>query len=157
MITLDEFHRFIEHNLAYEQKLISILDDLGRQIYLDNLGQLHSNYGKTIKVEGMEKYNLSIYRRSLELSEIFNHDGPVTCHAFRSFPNSKSFPRHSDPDDVYLQILFGEFTLNFDDVSIHLKQEDRHYIKANRPHWATHNDSCLFLSFGIEKFLVDKL
>ena len=51
MITIDEFENFIQYDLVYEQKLISVLDDLGRQIYIDDLGQLHSNYGKTVKVE----------------------------------------------------------------------------------------------------------
>lgn len=157
MLTLDEFDNFIQHDLVYEQRLIYIIDNEIKVKHLDNLGQLHSNYGKTIKVEGMEKYNSSIFNKSLELGKKFNHNGPVTCHAFRSFPESKSFLKHTDPDDVYLQVLFGKFTLNFEDDLIILKEGDTCHIKSNRPHWATHNDTCLFLSFGIEKFLIDKL
>lgn len=157
MITIDEFHNFIERDLVYEQRLIYVIDDDIKIKQLDNLGQLHSNYGKTIKVEGMEKYNYSIFTRCLELSKMFNHNGPVTCHAFRSFPNSKSFPKHTDPDDVFLHVISGQFKLNFEDDSIDLKAGDIYSIEANRPHWAIHNHDCLFLSFGIEKFLVDKL
>lgn len=161
MITLDEFQNFIEHDLAYEQRLVYIIDDDCKTKHIDNVGQLHSNYGKTIKVEGMEKYNSSIFNKTLEIAKTFSHDGPVTCHAFRSFENSKSFPKHTDPDDVFLQVICGEFVLHHlvhdIDTSIKLKEGDTFYIEANEPHWAIHTSPCLFLSFGLEKFLVNKL
>lgn len=157
MITLDEFHNFIERPLVYEQKLISIIDHLSRQIYLNDLGQFHSNYGKTIKVEGMEKYNPIIFQKTLDFSKKFSHYGPVTCHVFRSFEDSKSFLRHTDPDDVIIEVLHGEFDLHLDSEVISLKSGDNFFISANTPHWAIHKKSCLFLSFGLEKFLIDKL
>jgi hypothetical protein len=61
MITIEEFENFLLTNFPYEQKIISIIDDFGHQIVMENLGQLHSNYGKTIKVESFEKYNKEIY------------------------------------------------------------------------------------------------
>lgn len=157
MITLDEFHHFIEQNLVYEEQLISIIDDQGKQIFLDNLGQLHSNYGKTIKVEGMEKYNSKIFKKCKFLAKKYSHIGPVTCHAFRSFDNSISFPMHTDPDDVYLHVVWGQKKIQFDNFEVQLKKGDRFLIPANTPHKAVNEKPSLMLSFGLEKFLVDKL
>ena len=157
MITLCEFNNFIESDLVYAEKLISVIDDFGKQIVLDNLGQLHSNYGKTIKIEGMEKYNESLFNECIKLSKLFKHSGPTTCHAFYSFENSKSFPRHFDLDDVFIKVIEGQFKLNFDNESFDLTKENTFFIPANTPHWATHEHCCLFLSFGFEKYLTEKI
>lgn len=157
MLTIDEFHNFIEQSLVYEQKLISIIDHLGRQILLDDLGQFHSNYGKTIKVEGMEKYDSFLFEKCEQLKQKYNHNGPVTCHVFRSFENSKSFPQHVDPDNVILNVLWGEKKIKFEEREIILKENDELFIPANTPHQAINEKESLMLSFGLEKFLVDKL
>jgi len=157
MITVDEFNSFIEQNLVYEEQLISIINYQGQQIFLDNLGQLHSNYGQTIKVEGMEKYNSFIFNECKKLSVLYNHEGPITCHAFRAFDSSNSFPKHCDPDDVYLFVVDGQFDLNIKEKKYTLKKGDNFFISAGEPHFATHNHSCLILSFGLEKFLVNKI
>lgn len=157
MITIDEFDNFIENNLVYEENLISIINYQGQQIFLDNLGQFHSNYGQTIKVEGMEKYNNSIFNECKRLSKLYNHEGPITCHAFRAFGNSKSFPKHSDPDNVHLLVSEGQFELNVNDSVYTLKKGDVFFIPSGESHFGIHTHSCLILSFGLEKFLVDKL
>ena len=157
MLTLDEFHAFIERDLVYEQKLISIIDYQGRQILLDSLGQLHSNYGKTIKVEGMEKYNLKIFQKCKSIAKKYNHKGPVTCHAFRAFENSGTFPMHTDPDDVLLYVVWGKKIIKFEKYDIVIKKGGKYFIPANTPHRAVNEKSSLMLSFGLEKFLIDKL
>lgn len=157
MITLGEFHNFIEQNLVYEEKLISIIDYQGKQILLDNLGQLHSNYGKTIKVEGMEKYNSKIFKKCKFLTKRYNHNGPVTCHAFRAFENSYSFSMHTDPDDVYLHVIWGQKIIKFENYDITIKKGGKHFIPANTPHRAINEKPSLMLSFGLEKFLINKL
>ena len=157
MITISEFENFIQHEIVYQQNIISIIDDLGRQIYLSNLGQLHSNYGKTIKVESMEKYNDKIFNKCKGLAEFYKHTGPVTCHAFRSFQNSKSFGPHVDPDDVYLLVVYGTKNIYHEGKMNTLNYGDSLFIPSNTIHEAFNYKESITLSFGLEKFLIDKL
>lgn len=156
MITIGEFENFITKNICYEQRIISIIDDLGRQIFLEDLGQLHKNYGKTIKIESMEKYNQTLYNYCEQLKKTYNHFAPITCHAFRSFENSKSFSEHTDPDDVFLFVIFGEKKMIVDNVEVVLREGDTFFIPSNTKHQAINEKESLMLSFGLENFLVDK-
>lgn len=157
MITILEFQKFIETDLVYEQKIISIIDDLGRQINLTNLGQLHSNYGKTIKVENMEKYNEHIFFECEFLKTKFNHRGPVTCHAFRAFPNSKSFGLHTDPDDVIIRVIEGRKKIMVNNIMNELISNSEIFIPKNTPHEVKNEYDSLILSFGLENFYVKKI
>lgn len=157
MISIDEFESFIQNDIVYQQNLISIIDDLGKQIYLSNLGQLHSNYGKTIKLEGMEKYNEKIYSECLKLAKEYLHYGPVTCHIFRAFPDSKSFGPHRDLDDVLICVSEGQKTIYVDGVKKILNMGDRIFIKRDTLHEVINEKDSLILSFGLERFLVDKV
>jgi mannose-6-phosphate isomerase-like protein (cupin superfamily) len=158
MITIEEFENFLLTNFPYEQKIISIIDDFGHQIVMENLGQLHSNYGKTIKVESFEKYNKEIYHYCELLKKKYSHDGPVTCHVFKSFKNSKSFPMHEDLDDVFIFVIDGEKTFEFEnDKNQTLKKNESIFIKSGKKHKALNEKESLILSFGIEKFYKDKI
>jgi mannose-6-phosphate isomerase-like protein (cupin superfamily) len=157
MIDLCEFEKLILQDLVYDEKLISIIDDLGRQIYLDRLGDLYKHHGSTIKVEGLEKYNESLFKKCFEIGQKYNHFGPVTCHAFRGFLNSFSFPLHTDPDDVLLYMIYGEKKIIIGDDEMYLKAGDEIFIPANTKHRAIYTGDSLMLSFGLEKFLVNKL
>lgn len=158
MITICEYERLITSDLPYEQKIISIIDDFGRQIFLDNLGQLHSNFGKTVKIESMEKYNFSIYDYCNYLKMMYNHNGPVTCHLFKSYENSKSFDLHFDPDDVLLFNVFGEKNIAFENgEEVILKTNEVLFIPSGKKHKAINRKESLMLSFGLEKFFVEKI
>ncbi len=157
MITIEKFEKFIFEESVYQENIISIIDDLGRQIFLENLGQLQKNFGKTIKVESMEKFNFEIYNFCECLKVKYNHKGPVTCHAFRAFENSKSFPQHTDPDDVFLFVIFGEKKIILEGRTIILKEGDSLFIPSNTAHQAINEKESLMLSFGLEKFLIDKI
>lgn len=157
MIDLCEFEKFIVRDLPYDEKLISIIDDLGRQIYLDHLGDLYKHHGCTIKVEGLEKYDKSLFLKCNEIGQKYNHFGPITCHAFRGFINSFSFPLHTDPDDVLLHMIYGKKKILIDGIERIMEAGDEIYIPANTKHQAFYIDDSLMLSFGLEKFLVNKL
>lgn len=157
MIDLCEFEKFIVQDLPYDEKLISIIDNQGRQIYLDCLGDLYKHHGCTVKVEGLEKYNESLFLKCKEIGQKYNHFGPVTCHAFRGFENSFSFPLHTDPDDVLLLMLYGEKKIMIEEKEITIKTGDEIFIPANTKHKAIYTGDSLMLSFGLEKFLVNKL
>lgn len=157
MITLDEFENFVHTDLVYEQKIISVIDDQSRQILIDSIGDLYKYTNCTIKLEQMEKYNRSIFQECRYLSTKYFHFGPVTCHAFLAFKDSKSFGLHTDPDDVIIQCIFGSKTLFAKGTKHVLKSGDSIYIPANTPHEIVNEEKSLILSFGMEKFYVDKV
>jgi len=153
MITLQEFEKIIENNLIYQQHLLYYIDTEGRENTINDIGHLHSVYNHCIKLEGLEKYNENIFN----YCKSFSHNGPVTCHAFRSFKNSKSFPEHTDPDDVFVEVIHGSLNLILGGKSIILNKGKTIFIPANTKHQAINDEESLILSFGLEKFLIDKL
>jgi len=153
MITLEEFENFIQNDIVYLQRLLYYIDGAGRQIQIDNLGHLHSCYGKTIKMEGVEKLNRKIFN----FCKSFKHNGPVTCHIFRSFAGSPSFPLHKDPDDVLLYMIQGNKDLYIYNNTVTIEEGKQFFITANIPHQAINTSDSLMLSIGFEKFLVDKI
>jgi mannose-6-phosphate isomerase-like protein (cupin superfamily) len=157
MITLNEFENFLYTDLVYEQKIVSVIDDDSKQILIENIRQLHDYTNCTIKLEQMEKYNRSIFQECRFLSTKYFHFGPVTCHAFLAFKDSKSFGLHTDPDDVIIHCISGSKTLYVKDQKRILKSGDHVYIPANTPHEIINEDKSLILSFGLEKFYVDKV
>jgi mannose-6-phosphate isomerase-like protein (cupin superfamily) len=157
MIKLSGFEEFIHSDLVYQQKIISVIDENSRQIVLNNLAELYSYTSCTIKLEQMEKYNKQIFDYCHFLSANHNHYGPVTCHAFRAFRQSMSFGLHTDPDDVILYCIHGKKKMVVDGNEYILKPHDTLFIPANTPHEAINDDESLMLSFGLEKFYVEKL
>lgn len=157
MITYDELDNFIFSNYAIQEKIVNVIDDYGRQIVIESLPQLMSFHRCTIKVQSMEKYNESFYKRCLELKLKFKHPGPVTCHVFRAFENSQSFGMHTDPDDVFLYVVEGSKTIEIDGTLNELNPGDSLFIKAGTPHKAHNIQASLMLSFGLEKFMIDKV
>lgn len=156
MISLDEVVGFLHNPLPYEQKLVSIINDKGEQIPLSHFSELYSVQNKTIKVEGMERYSMAIHNRCGWYRIKHVHTGPITCHAFIAQENSPSFGMHTDPDDVIIHCVDGEKSLIIDDKYITLKAGEEVFIPANTPHKALNEKSAFTLSFGLEKYLVDK-
>ena len=81
----------------------------------------------------------------------------MTCHGFWSFKNSKSFPEHIDPIDVFVEVIYGSLNLILDGKSIILNKGETILIPANIKHQAVNDEESLILSFGLEKFLIDKI
>lgn len=152
MITIEEFDSFVQHDVVFDQKLLFYIED-GKEYFIKNLGHLHSNYGKTLKMECGERYNNKIYN----FCKSFNYFGPVTCHIYRAYSNSDSFKLHTDPDDVLLKMLEGQKIFEIDGKETILKQGEEIFIPANTPHRAINTNDSLMLSIGFEKFLIDKV
>lgn len=157
MLTIVDFESFILSDLPYQQLILSVIDDLGRQIYLSNQADLFSYDKCTVKLEGMEKFNQQIYSYCEHIKIKYNHRAPVTCHAFRSFKQSKSFGLHADPDDIIILGCEGTKSLIVNQTSVELRAGEEIYIPANTPHLATNFEDSLILSFGLENFLVEKI
>jgi mannose-6-phosphate isomerase-like protein (cupin superfamily) len=151
---LDEL---ILHPVSYEQRMISIIDNSGRQIVLESTGELFQYPNHTIKVEGLEKYSTEIENYIQQLKEQYRHVGPVTCHAFKSFKNSSSFGKHSDPDNVLLLVVEGVKHMIYNDIIHELRKDQSLFIPANSQHCAINNEESLMLSFGLESYFCKKL
>lgn len=112
---------------------------------------------KAFKIEGYEKLNLNLFDECRYLAEHFKHHGPVTCHLFRSPKASESFPTHTDPDDVVLYMVSGSKVIEGSQGEVLLEAGDILYIPAGTPHRAINTADSIMLSFGLERFLVEKL
>jgi mannose-6-phosphate isomerase-like protein (cupin superfamily) len=157
MLLYSEFEKFALSNYALEEKIVNIIDDTGRQIVIESVSQFLSYQNCTIKIQSMEKYNRAIFAKCQELVLQLKHDGPVTCHAFRAYPDSTSFDMHTDPDNVYLFVTEGLKTMEVDGKYIQLSAGQSILIPANTPHQAHNTHSSLMLSFGLEKFMIEKI
>jgi len=156
MLTLQEFDYIIHDNIVYDLQLLNYIDSEGKDHVVKDLGTLHSlvaSQNCSIKLEGLDYYNKELYDCCLS----FNHTGPVTCHAFRAFKNSKSFPAHEDPYDVVLRVMYGTKHIIMNEQEIVLKEGDQLFIPKNTMHEAINKEESLILSFGLEKFLIDKM
>jgi mannose-6-phosphate isomerase-like protein (cupin superfamily) len=156
MIKLNDVVEFIHNPLAYEQKLVSIINTKGEQILLSSFSELYNDPNSTIKVEGLEKFSIETYNKCQYLGLKYNHKGPITCHAFIAKDGAPSFPLHTDPDDVIILCVEGTKKLLIENEYIILQAGDDVYIPANTPHQAFNENAAFTLSFGLEKFLKDK-
>lgn len=156
MLTYDEFEKFSLSNYALEEKIVSVIDYHGRQIQIESVSQFLSYENCTVKIQSMEKYNSDIYNYCKHLAKVRNHNGPITCHAFRAYSNSVSFDLHTDPDDVFLYVTQGLKNIQIENRYILLGVGESLFIPANTPHRALNQYSSLMLSFGLEKFMCDK-
>jgi mannose-6-phosphate isomerase-like protein (cupin superfamily) len=159
MITSDEAYRALSHTLLYEQKLVYAIDFEHRQIPLSNFGELvkHRVAGCSIKVEGMERFSSDIFSKGLHYAIAHKHSGPVTCHMFISPAGSPSFPMHIDPDDVIIHGCEGVKHMVVDNQSFDITPNSFLYIPYNTPHMALNHCDAITLSFGLERYLKDKI
>ena len=155
-IRLDEVVEFIHNPLAYEQKLVSIINTKGEQITLSSFNELYRDELTTIKVEGFEKYSIDVWNKCQQLGLAYNHPGPITCHAFIAKRDSPSFKLHTDPDDVIIYCVEGSKKLLIEDCYTTLTSGMQVYIPANTPHQAFNDSESFTLSFGLENYLKDK-
>ena len=88
----------------------------------------------TLKVEG------------IELLANWEHG---TIHAFRYWKNSSSFPVHTDPVDVIIEVHEGEKFIEIDKKMHNLVKGEAISIPANTPHRALNEKEGLMLSYGL--------
>jgi quercetin dioxygenase-like cupin family protein len=135
--------------------MIDIIHKGSNSFFIDNDGRDHhiplfstSRYiaeGKfTVKIEGLEKHYKSI-----------THDLGITkkhsVHLYISPKDSKSFPTHTDPIDVFIYVIEGIKTMEVD-KSIHtIKAGEYISIPAETPHRAINIHDSTMLSIGIKK------
>lgn len=157
MISSDELIEFLTHQLPYEQKIVSYIDKNGLQHYINKFSEIPSLNNITLKIEGMERYSSSVWSFCKEVSKELDFNGPMTAHCFYANPNSPSFGKHTDPDDVLIYCTEGIKTLFVEETYFKLNPGDSVFIPANTPHEITNEYKSVILSFGFEKFFIEKL
>ncbi len=156
MIDSSEIIQFLHNELAYEQKLVSLINKKGEQIPLLSFSQLYTDEPKTIKVEGMERFSKEVYELCQHFRYLHSFVGPVTCHAFIAQEGSPSFPMHTDPDDVIIYCCDGRKSMDINGQHITLEVGESVWIPANTPHRALNEHASTMLSIGLERYLIDK-
>lgn len=142
----------------YEQQLIKFLLTPRICVTSANMNTtLEYLQNKVLKIEGLEKLSSKLHSVCAMIAQAFDHNGPVTCHLFQSPENALSFPIHTDPDDVYLYVVSGTKTMIVDGIECVIEKGERLFIPKNTPHQAINNHPSQMLSFGLERFLQDKL
>lgn len=143
--------------IPYKERIVSIIDNEGRDSILKNPFELSKYNHSTIKIENIEKYNQEIFDYCKKLALHYEHNGPVTCHAFYATKDAYAFPMHTDSDDVYILCVEGTKTLMVENKKVILNKDESIFIPANTPHCATNHYKSLMLSFGLENFIQNKL
>ena len=83
MITKSQFLSIISSDIAYEQNMVYAIDENGREHLMKNFADTLANKDtNSIKIERMEAYNAEIFSYCLELEDMYEHSGPITCHLF---------------------------------------------------------------------------
>lgn len=157
MFSVYRMLEMLYNDLMYQQGLVSYIDENGLQHYVNKFSDILGKESISIKLEGMEKFNQEFWNKGKELALRYNHNGPVTCHLFYAKENSPSFGMHTDPDDVIIICIEGKKTLIVDSEYITLNPGEEVYIPYNTPHQALNEYEALTLSYGLERFIEDKM
>ena len=72
-----------------------------------------------------------------------------TIHAFRYWKDSPSFPEHTDPVDVIIEVQEGEKFIEIDGKMNNLVKGESISIPANTTHRALNEKEGLMLSYGL--------
>ena len=158
MINESELFKYVSKLYPYEQKDISVIDNLGRQIILDDFYELMKMRESpfTIKIESMEKYSPELYQMSIDYAKLYEHEGPVTCHVFWAREGDCSFPEHIDLDDVVIHCASGTKHMTVEGNDRFIEEGYHIFIPAGTKHQAMNTSDSIMLSFGLERFSIEK-
>jgi mannose-6-phosphate isomerase-like protein (cupin superfamily) len=158
VITESELFNYISSSYPYEQKDISVIDNLGRQIIVDDFPQLLKMrmMPYTVKIESMEKYSHSFFNKAKKYAKLYNHYGPITCHLFWARENDYSFSEHEDLDDVIIHCAQGIKHMIIEGIDSYIEAGQHILIPAGVKHRALNTTGSIMLSFGLERFSIEK-
>jgi mannose-6-phosphate isomerase-like protein (cupin superfamily) len=157
MFSIYKVMEILYNDLIYEQRLVSYIDEDGLQHYANSFPEILRKNRISIKIEGMEKFSRHYFEYGKKLANQYGHNGPVTCHLFYAKENSPSFGMHTDPDDVIIYCVEGKKTMIIEDVYTVIEPGEEVYIPRGTLHQALNEYEALTLSYGLERFIEDKL
>lgn len=168
---------------AYEQKSVLIVGAAQSRPAEGAAEALDAIYdtGDTVKVQDYEKLSAFMHDFCSQLpgrlKRLTQHFGPVSCHLFLAQQFSPSFGIHADPDDVLIYVVEGVKTICTYGHSSELHKRpgtqlvelpclrEEYTLSAGQalfvPHGTLHqainNEASVMLSFGLERFTLEKL
>jgi mannose-6-phosphate isomerase-like protein (cupin superfamily) len=142
---------------CYEHGLLWCIRNGATQQIFNQMEYLEFSQDNPVKIEGIERFNKTIYHASLALGMYLNHDGPVSCHLFLSPKDSLSFPFHQDMEDVVIYMVSGGKSFEGVSGEVEMTAGDSIYIPRGVLHRAVNTNSSVMLSFGLERYLEEKL
>ena len=156
MLDLD---RILMSPYAYEQGLVKMIGEDGKQHTLETVGDYAkaSHKNVTIKIEGMERLNRMMFDITNKAARGVLHDGPVSCHCFIAKRMAPSFPNHQDPDGVMIYVVEGTKLLHVGGEEHWLRTGATITLAPDVMHRAENREASVMLSFGFEKFMTEKL
>lgn len=158
-ITKEDLHidEMLFNPYSYQQQFIKIIVSPDICINAANVAEVIEHTGKTVKIEAMERLSRLLYQSCRFVADKLNHCGPITCHLFLSSNGSQSFPEHTDPDDVLIYVVEGEKTMKLGNDLITIMPGQALFIPYNTMHQAINNKDSIMLSFGLERYILEKL
>lgn len=157
ILTIADIWSFITQPLPYEQGLVYYITPDLLQVRATAAHEVIEMADSTIKIEGMERYNQDVWDLCQRYAILYNHRGPITCHAFMAAAGSVSFGVHTDPDTVVVHCCDGIKIMEVNGVEHILTPGSHVYMPYNTPHRAINRHASLMLSIGLERFYTDKL
>lgn len=155
-------HLCLSSIYAKEQQVVFVIDqpDLVNKVdghYSGDKFELLFNSKATVKLEGFESFDESIWLWCKKMVDSYNHSGPFAAHVFIAPKDGLTFTEHVDPDDVLICTVSGSKTMMVSGVAHVVNEGDVLLIPANTPHYAVNDEASIMISVGMEKWMVDKL
>lgn len=140
------YQDFEDYILSYDAYMFD------RTYYIDNRG-------KDVRIisDTYEEYFAKVQIKLVEQSDTLKVEGierlcdwkDGTIHAFRYWESSPSFPDHTDPVDVVIEVQEGAKIMIVDNIKYDLRQFETVVIPANTPHRAVNEKEGLMFSYGM--------
>jgi len=142
---------------VYEYGLVKAIEHGGIHPVYGPMEYLDESRRNPVKVEGAERFNEVLFNTSIRLGRHFGHFGPVSCHLFLSCLESKSFQLHTDTEDVIIYMVSGQKVFEGVAGSQLVREGESIFIPRGVEHRAVNISDSVMLSFGLERYLEDKL
>ena len=143
MKSFDEFYEFLLSEDCFEKCLVSFIDEHQRQRYIEQtdiwayrgkITDLWMSGDDTIKIEGYEQFK-------------YIENG--TIHIFYSPAGGPTFPLHSDPVNVIIEVIDGSKCIETFNGEYHMSPGQNMFLRAGVEHRAINYEKALTYSYGI--------
>ena len=141
-MTFKDFEVYISSEMCYSKNATFWID---RNSNIHRItGKSYPEYLSKVQAKYMDGYTIKLEKFE---DVVGFKDG--TVHVFHNWDGTESFPEHTDPIDVFIQVMDGTKCLTVNDYPFELKQHEAILIPANVKHRATNEKRALILSYGM--------
>jgi mannose-6-phosphate isomerase-like protein (cupin superfamily) len=141
--TYEEFEEYILSEEAFLYDRTFTIDKFLKDDKIES--DTYEEYYAKLQIKLAEQHD-TLKVEGIELLYGFEHG---TIHAFRYWKDSPSFPVHTDPVDVILEVHEGEKFIEVNGEMHNIIKGETISIPANTPHRALNEKQGLMLSYGL--------